>query len=229
VYAWLKCLIYKGPDGKRVALSCFQPRRVPIGFGVAPWGKALSIVPPAAFSKYKDLHRSLFSQCLLHLSSHISLLSPRSFSYRKGLRPPSCCLAGFYRPSPIALLGPWHKAFLLMAFPFEITLLHLSPYALTLSWPAHFRLRLKPAMQVNPLIRHLVPCRLRCSSAPTEMIPVSTLLERPELCRSGPSCPRPSFASHCFTTAQLICDSATALVGNFSLWRAFQGEATVWL
>ncbi len=99
------CFIYKGGDGKRVALSCFQPRRVPIGFGVAPSGKALSIAPPAAFSRYKDLHRSLFSHCLLHLSSHISLPSPRSSSYRKGLRPPSCCLAGFYRPSPIALLG----------------------------------------------------------------------------------------------------------------------------
>ena len=32
-------------------------------------------------------------------------------------------------------------------------------------WPTQFRLRLKPAIYANPLIRRLIPCRLRCISA----------------------------------------------------------------
>ncbi len=58
-----------------MALSCFQPRRGPVGFGAAPSGKAPCIAPPAAFSRYKDLHRSLLS----HFPSsffHISWPSP---------------------------------------------------------------------------------------------------------------------------------------------------------
>ena len=53
----------------------------------------------------------------------------------------------------------------------------------------------------------------------SEMISILTMLER--------LVPRPSFASHCFTT-QLICDSVTPLVGNFSLRRAFYSKVTVW-
>ncbi len=34
-------------------------------------------------------------------------------------------------------------------------------------------------------------------------------------------------ADHHFTIAQLICHSAAVLVGSFSLWRGFRGEATI--
>ena len=67
------------------ALSCFQAKRDLVGFSAASSGKAPGIAPPAAFSRYKDLHPSLFS-CFLHLFFHISLPYPRSFSYCKDLR-----------------------------------------------------------------------------------------------------------------------------------------------
>ena len=57
------------------ALSCFQAERGPFGFDVAFSGKAPGIVPPAAFSRYKDLHLSLFSHFSLHLF-FISLYRP---------------------------------------------------------------------------------------------------------------------------------------------------------
>ena len=101
------------------------------------------------------------------------------------------------------------------------------------SWPAHFRLRLKLAIKANPLIRYFVSCRPRCSSAPLPTNGDSSFFDHARAPHNS-TLPlwtvlsRPSCASHCFSTAQLICDSATTLVGNFSLQRAFQGEATVW-
>jgi len=115
-----------------------------------------------------------------------------------------------------------------MAFSFGSTLLHFSLSPSPFPDLPNFRLRLEPVMQANPLIRHLVPCRPRCSSAPTEMIPFSTMLEpRRSTLPLWTFLPRPSFASHCSTTAQLMCDTATTLVESFSVRRAFQGEATV--
>ena len=70
-----------------------------------------------------------------------------------------------------------------------------APLTLAISWSAHFRLRLELAIRANHLIRYLVPCRPRCSSAQlssqrTEMIPFSFMLERlvARICRSGPFC-----------------------------------------
>ena len=51
------------------ALSCFQTKRDPFGVSAASSGKAPGIASPAAFSRYKDLHPSLFSNFSLHLSS----------------------------------------------------------------------------------------------------------------------------------------------------------------
>ncbi len=107
-----------------------------------------------------------------------------------------------------------------------------APLNLAISWSAHFRIRLELAIRVNHLIRYLVPCRPRCSSAqlPTngdDSFFVHVGAPRRSDLPVWAFLPRPSCASHCFTTAQLICDSATTLVGNFSLRRAFQGEATV--
>lgn len=220
---------YKEGNGKKVVLFCFQSRRVSIEFDVTSLNKTLSIVSLVAFSKYKDLHCSLFFQCFFHLSFHIFLSFSRFFSYRKNLQFSFCCLTDFYRSLSIALFESWHKTFLFMIFFFEITLLHFSFYVLILFWSAHFRLRLKSAMQMNSFIRHLVSCRLRCNSTSTKMISISILLKRSELCHSEFFCSRSFFVNHCFTTAQLICDSATTLMRNFSLWRAFQNEATVWL
>ena len=55
--------------GERAVLFCFQPRRDPVRFGAASSGKAAGVAPPAAFSRYKDLHRSLFSHPSFRLSS----------------------------------------------------------------------------------------------------------------------------------------------------------------
>jgi len=51
------------------APSCFQAKRGLIGFGAAFSGKAPGIAAPTAFSRYKDLHRSLFSHFPLYHSS----------------------------------------------------------------------------------------------------------------------------------------------------------------
>ena len=107
-----------------------------------------------------------------------------------------------------------------------------APFTLAISWPAHFRLRLKLVIKANPLIRYLVPCRPRYSSAPLLTNGDDSFFDHagaphPSDLSVWTFLPRPSCASHCFTTPQLICDSVTTLVGNVSLRRAFQGEATV--
>jgi len=61
--------------GERAILFCFQLRRDPVRFGAASSGKAAGVAPPAAFLRYKDLHRSLFSYPSFRLSS-ISTVRP---------------------------------------------------------------------------------------------------------------------------------------------------------
>ena len=111
------------------ALSCFQAKRRPVGFSVASSGNASGIAPPAAFSRYKDLHPSLFSHFLLHLSSTSACrpLAPFRIARVYATSPTPCCLTGLCRPSPIVVLWLLHEAFCWIAFPFGITLLHLSP------------------------------------------------------------------------------------------------------
>lgn len=47
-----------------MALPCFQPSHGLIGLSAAALGKAACVSSPAAFTNYKDLHRSLFSRFL---------------------------------------------------------------------------------------------------------------------------------------------------------------------
>ncbi len=111
-----------------MALSCFQPSRGSIGLGAACSGKAACIASPAAFSSYKDLHRSLFSRF--------------SFTVSPRLRPISSLLLmgqGSYAP---ILLQSWLLP--IVANSRALTLhhvcdqmRHLSPLTLTLAicWP----------------------------------------------------------------------------------------------
>jgi len=142
-----------------VALSCFQPRRVPVGFGAAPSGKAPGIAPPAAFSRYKDLHRSRFSHFPLSFF-HISLPSPRSFSYCKGLRPhPAAYLASTDHRRSLCL-DLWVRY---CAGGLSLRDYIAATLTLALSQPTYLVLRLEPVIQTSHLIRRLVypplPCR----------------------------------------------------------------------
>ncbi len=112
---------------------------------------------------------------LPHLPTMLSLLL-----VLQGSAHPSCCLAGFWRLSPIAMLWPCIRHLWSLA----------TPLTLALSWPAHFRLRQKPATVVpsySPPRTSSPALQLQLSS---KMIPFSTMLKRlvARLCRSDPSC-----------------------------------------
>lgn len=67
------------------ALSYFRVKRRLFRFGLAPSGKVPGLALLAAFSRYIDLPRSLFSHYLLRLSFTSPNGPPRSFSCCKGL------------------------------------------------------------------------------------------------------------------------------------------------
>lgn len=79
--------------GEMPAPTCFQVKRGPFRFGLAPSGKAPGAPPHAASSRYKDRRRSLFSHFLLHLpfTSPNGPLAPSRVARVCG--PLSCCLA----------------------------------------------------------------------------------------------------------------------------------------
>lgn len=88
IQGWLIYLLFsnnKIRPGEMPAPSCLEVKRGLFRFGPAPSGKAPGAAPLAAFSRYKDLPRSLFSYYLPHLSftSLNDLLG--SFLYCKSL------------------------------------------------------------------------------------------------------------------------------------------------
>ncbi len=100
--SWLRIKILR--RGEMGALSCFQARRPVSPHPLLSQGIKTSTACCFPTSSFIFLPTS---PCRALVPSHIA----------KVYGPPSCYLAGFYRLSPITVLGPLHEAFCSWPFP----------------------------------------------------------------------------------------------------------------
>lgn len=112
------------------ALFCFQVKRDPFRFGRALSGKTFDVVLFVVFSRYKDLSRSLFFNCLLHFFFTFFNDFLRFFSCCKNLWP-SFLLLRWLAYSLISVdhcrspcVDFWMRHFASKVFFFEIIWLH---------------------------------------------------------------------------------------------------------
>jgi len=147
--------------GETGALSCFQAKRGPVGFGAALSGKVSLHRLARRFSQsYKDPPPFPLLPPSFTSLPHCRLSPP--FFLRRSAPPPP----GLGRLLPIPVPCSCMRYFVLASCRNSVP----TPLTLVLSRPTHFSLRREPAIRPCPLIRRLIPPCPRYSSAPTATV-----------------------------------------------------------